>query len=294
MVDPKLGRFSLEQSRGGEPTAAGGAASRSGSPRSGRACAPATCSGRDRRPRSAACGRPTGCSTTRALDGDERVRTRARVARPARRANGRRSSPSTGATSTARRTGRAGQPRHRGRHRARRWVDGAPARRDSSSAASTTRSTCSWSRITAWRRRPQRDDLYLEDYVDLEGVEIAGGTPMLMLWPPPERAESIRARARQGASRAHGLATRADAQALALSRQPAHRAAPGRRRRRVEPPPAARPSPAGGGEPQPPPLGMHGYDPRLAVDARHPDRSRSRARQQDARWARSTTSTSTS
>ena len=111
---------------------------------------------------------------------------------------------------------------------------------------------------------PAAQTIYLEDYVDLQGVEITGGTPTLLLRPPPERVDGIRA----ALGRAHP--------ALSVWRR---EQMPRRLHYRDNPriPPllvaadegwnvrarhesAAR---EGGGEPLSPPLGMHGYDPRL-------------------------------
>jgi predicted AlkP superfamily pyrophosphatase or phosphodiesterase len=111
---------------------------------------------------------------------------------------------------------------------------------------------------------PAAQTIYLEDYVDLEGVEITGGTPSLLLRPPPERVELVRGKL----ARAHP--------ALSVWRR---EQTPRRWHFRDNPriPPLlvaadegwnlrARHEPApreGATEPLSAPLGMHGYDPRL-------------------------------
>ena len=136
--------------------------------------------------------------------------------------------------------------------------------RASSSAASPTRSTCSWSRTTAWRRRPPRR----------RSTSRTTSTSKASRSPAARRCCScVR---RRSASRASG--------ASSAVRIPRSRCGVASRRRerwhfrdnpRIPPllvaadegwncargtSPAAR---EGGGEPLSPPLGMHGYDPRL-------------------------------
>jgi predicted AlkP superfamily pyrophosphatase or phosphodiesterase len=104
--------------------------------------------------------------------------------------------------------------------------------------------------------------LVLEDYVDLEGVEITGGTPSLFLHPPPERVEAMR----RALVAAHP--------ALSVWRR---QETPRRWRFRDHPRipalvvtveegwnlRAKRNGDGGAAGAPPPPLGMHGYDPRL-------------------------------
>ena len=110
---------------------------------------------------------------------------------------------------------------------------------------------------------PAAQTIYLEDYVDLDGVEITGGTPTLLLRPPPERVEDIRGKL----ARAHS--------ALSVWRRE-KTPKPWHYRDNPRIPPllvaadegwnlrARHESAAGdGGSTLPPPLGMHGYDPRL-------------------------------
>ena len=137
--------------------------------------------------------------------------------------------------------------------------------RASSSAASTIAINLLVVSDHGMASTPAAQTIYLEDYVDLDGVEITGGTPTLLLRPPPERVESIRAML----GRAHPALSvwrrEQTPQALALPRQPTHPAAPGRRRRGMERARAARVRRQRGRQrPLPSPLGMHGYDPRLA------------------------------
>jgi predicted AlkP superfamily pyrophosphatase or phosphodiesterase len=109
---------------------------------------------------------------------------------------------------------------------------------------------------------PAAQTIYLEDYVELDGVEITGGTPTLLLRPPAERIESVR-RALTGAHPALSVWRR--------ERTP--------RRWHFRDHPRIPPLLAGADEgwnlrtrreaaregdaSQSPPLGMHGYDPRL-------------------------------
>jgi predicted AlkP superfamily pyrophosphatase or phosphodiesterase len=109
---------------------------------------------------------------------------------------------------------------------------------------------------------PANQMIHLEDYVDLDGVEITGGTPMLLVRPPPDRVESVR-RALTGAHPALSVWRREHT--------------PRRWHYRDHPriPPllvaadegwnlrARREAEREGGASQSPPLGMHGYDPRL-------------------------------
>jgi predicted AlkP superfamily pyrophosphatase or phosphodiesterase len=110
---------------------------------------------------------------------------------------------------------------------------------------------------------PIEHTVYLADYVDLEGVEITGGTPSLFLRPPAARVEAIR----RALARAHP--------ALEVWRR---EAMPRRWHFRDHPriPPliamveegwnlrAAREAPRSeAATALSPPLGMHGYDPRL-------------------------------
>jgi predicted AlkP superfamily pyrophosphatase or phosphodiesterase len=108
---------------------------------------------------------------------------------------------------------------------------------------------------------PPEQMVYLADYVDLEGIEISGGTPALLLRPPESRVEKVR-RALDGAH-----------PALSVWRR---ERTPRRFRFRDHPriPPlvvavdegwnlrATRDS-SSSGSTRPAPLGMHGYDPRL-------------------------------
>jgi predicted AlkP superfamily pyrophosphatase or phosphodiesterase len=108
---------------------------------------------------------------------------------------------------------------------------------------------------------PEAQTLYLEDYVDLDGVEITGGTPTLLLGPPEARVDAVR----RALERAHPALSvwrreltprrwrfrdhpRIPPLVVAVDEGWNLRA---RRREAPSPPPSA------------PPLGMHGYDPRL-------------------------------
>jgi predicted AlkP superfamily pyrophosphatase or phosphodiesterase len=110
---------------------------------------------------------------------------------------------------------------------------------------------------------PAEQWVTLEDYVDLEGVEITGGTPGVFLRPPADRVETIR----EALDDAHP--------ALEVWRR---EETPRRWHFRDHPriPPlvvtveegwnvrAEREQASPSGEaPRPPPLGMHGYDPKL-------------------------------
>jgi len=108
---------------------------------------------------------------------------------------------------------------------------------------------------------PAEKMVVLEDFVELDGVEITGGTPVVFLRPPAARVEEIR-RALSGAHPALRVMRREET--------------PRRWRFRDHPriPPLivavdegwnlrAERTDAGDAAPRRPPLGMHGYDPRL-------------------------------
>ena len=110
---------------------------------------------------------------------------------------------------------------------------------------------------------PAAQNLYLEDYIDLEGIDIAGGTPMLLLWPPADRADSVR----KTLGKAHPALTvwRRERTPKRWHFRDSDRIAPllvaaaegwNLRPRRDKPR-------EGQTEPPAPPLGMHGFDPRL-------------------------------
>jgi predicted AlkP superfamily pyrophosphatase or phosphodiesterase len=104
---------------------------------------------------------------------------------------------------------------------------------------------------------PAERMVVLEDFVDLDGVEISGGTPSLFLRPPPERVEPIR----RALAAAHPALT-------VWRREETPRRWRFRDHPRIPPLIVAveegwnlRAKRDDGG--RRPPLGMHGYDPRL-------------------------------
>jgi predicted AlkP superfamily pyrophosphatase or phosphodiesterase len=135
---------------------------------------------------------------------------------------------------------------------------------------------------------PPAQTVYLEDYVDLDGVEVTGGTPNLLLRPPRQRVEPIRraledahpslrvwrreATPRRWRFRDHPripplIATVGEGWNLRAARETARADGGGAANAAAASGPGATaaaatpPSPAPA--PLPPPLGMHGYDPRL-------------------------------
>jgi predicted AlkP superfamily pyrophosphatase or phosphodiesterase len=108
---------------------------------------------------------------------------------------------------------------------------------------------------------PAEKTLVLEDFVDLEGVEISGGTPVLFLRPPAARLEAI-LRALDGAHPALEVMRREETPRRWHFRDhpripPLLVAVDEGWNLRVER------ADADEGAPRRPPLGMHGYDPKL-------------------------------
>ncbi|HVR30420.1 MAG TPA: ectonucleotide pyrophosphatase/phosphodiesterase [Thermoanaerobaculia bacterium] len=104
---------------------------------------------------------------------------------------------------------------------------------------------------------PGEQTLVLEDFVDLAGVEVTGETPAIFLRPPPERVEPIR----RALAAAHPVLT-------VWRRESTPRSWRYRDHPRIPPLIVAVEEgwnlrEARGATGRPPPLGMHGYDPRL-------------------------------